>query len=277
MNKIMKCLLCLITAVLVFQGGRFSLADEVSRELMLKKGEEYCFRSRGILTRILILDKYKVMQGGGRDDNFAYYAMLGENMKSRILKYDLRTWKCMGISEPLFLGHANDISYDVNRHLLGIAGTYDRKIIYVDQDDLQEAGSEMTLASLSRLAYLPDGSGMIGGAAYQYILFYDDDFMKAVNTFECQGSRYTTQGMTTDGKYIYDIGWNDIFYGDSLLNKQRQHSYIVIHNIDGEYIGDYPVYGIEGEPENIIHLENNRFAIGCNGSNCVYMVELTYE
>jgi hypothetical protein len=52
--------------------------------------------------------------------------------------------------------------------------------------------------------------------------------------------------------------------------------YIVIHDMQGYYIGSARLAGINYEPENLI-IHNGEFYLGCNQSNSVYHLELTPE
>lgn len=236
-----------------------------------------CFNTIGKLAFIPTKDNYSVMQGGGADGKYAYYAMISpikHPNEAVIYKYDMETWKCVAVSEPLPLGHANDITYDPALGCLLVAYANIKRICYVDPDMLSYMGDERTPVSFSRLEYLTETGQVLVGTGYTLAKFSKDNWKTIDSYFDCEFAQYVTQGLTSDGVYIYDIRWNDNLYEASLTDKSLVCDYIVVHDLDGRYFGSFPVCGLKGEPENIIWLGGMRFAIGCNGSDSVYLTEL---
>lgn len=151
------------------------------------------------------------------------------------------------------------------------------RVYYVDPETLTEIGFDRTLLSIHRLEYLPENSQILIGSGYTLAICQKGSWKQMDSYFLCQGNRYVTQGLTCDGTYIYDVRWNDTLYDASLQDPAILCDFIVVHDLSGRYFGDFPIYGLSGEPENIIWLGGSHFAVGCNGSDSVYLVELCKE
>lgn len=269
-----KLLIGIMICVLACAACALAFADDTASGRVLEAGKDYYFQTLKKLTKVPTIDAFSVMQGGGRDEKYAYYAMVRRDVETKIFKYDLETWKCVAVSEPLLLGHCNDLAYDPVNHRLAVARVYAPYISFIDPETLTVTDKERTLIYVHRLAYVPDESELVTASNYTYMLYNADNYKKAIGYFDCQGYHYTTQGMTVDSSYIYDIRWDDSLYEQSLTDKTVQCDYIVIHDLAGNFIGNFPVYGLEGEPENIFILDNGQFVIGCNGSDSAYLVEM---
>lgn len=256
-----------------------AVAEESAEDAQVRfeEGCSYYFQATECVAKVPTVDNYRVLQGGGTDGKYAYYAMADNINKAIIYKYDMETWECIASSEPLKLGHANDITYDPEENKLIVAFTNNTKLCYVDPDTLTSIDNEYITVYPHRLQYIPQTKQMLIGSSYMLLFFEKGDYKTAKSSFTCQGNRFTTQGLTCDGSYVYDVRWDDEQYKASLIDQSIVCDWIVVHDVQGKYIGDLPIYGLEGEPENIIWLGGNRFVIGCNGSDSVYLTELRQE
>ena len=83
--------------------------------------------------------EYVVAQGAATDGEFVYFLMrTSANGNGIICKYSLKTRKFAGQSEPIYVFHGNDMTYDSAKKLLYIAhGSTEGKILTaVDPDTL---------------------------------------------------------------------------------------------------------------------------------------------
>lgn len=267
----MKKLLCFVLLLLCVFPAPHATAENVS----LDPDRKYHFQATGLAVHIPTVDRFRCLQGGGTDGTYAYYAMTNAVDTAIIHKYDLKTWSHTAASEPLKLGHANDITYDAEHHRLIVAHIDMQRVCYVDPDTLTDIGFDRTLSSIHRLSYLPETNRLLMATGYILTIYPNGNYKRADDYFICQSSRFTTQGLTSDDRYVYDVRWDYQTYAAG--DKDAVCDYIVIHTLDGQYIGEIPVYGLEGEPENIIYLGGYDFVIGCNGSNNVYFVTLIQD
>lgn len=274
-TSVKHSLMIFVVLVFLLAFSALILAHEAAEEeFVLDKDKHYYVQVTDCAVHIPTNEPYRYLQGGGTDGKYAYYAMTEGKDYALIYKYDLKNWQCVAISEPLKLGHANDITYDSNRHRLIVAYVELNRVCYVDPDSLTDLGFDRTLFSVHRLEHLPKSNQLLIGSGYYLSFFQDGNYRRSDSYFECQGNRYVTQGLACDENYVYDVRWDVDQYEASLANDTIVCDFIVVHDVQGNYIGDIPVYGLSGEPENIICLGGNQFAIGCNGSDSVYLAEL---
>lgn len=137
-------------------------------------------------------------------------------------------------------------------------------IVFVNPDDLSFI-EYIDVPTLSRaLDYIPEKNQYVLAAGYNFYL--TDENFNTVSTFTCGYPKLTTQGLCTDGKYIYDPRWQS----------GAKYQTITINTLDGKFVGAIPLYGIDGEPENIFR-DGNSFVMGCNKSDAVFRLALLYK
>ncbi len=215
---------------------------------------------------------YSVMQGGGTDGKYAYYALINKSVTPEhalIYKYDLETLELVKVSEPLPTAHSNDIAYDAKNNRLVISRcTADDGWLCLDIVDPEtlELKETVTTAIANRAVdYIPETDQYI--LASNWTLTLTDSNFNRISSFNCSDPQYTSQGCCVYGKYLIDVRY---------VSKSDVH-YNVIHTLDGKYICTAPVYGLSGaEPENMF-IYDGRFIMGCNKTNSVYELEMLPE
>ncbi len=244
-------------------------------EEIINSGKEYVFYSIEKLASVPTTGSYSVLEGGGSDGKYAYYAMISKSTKPEtaiIYKYDMATWELVATSKSLPTAHTNDITYDSKNHRLVISycandeGTVmsSNGIVFVNPDDLSFI-EYIKCPTLSRaISYLPDTDQYLCAAGYTFHL--TDADLNTISSFTCGYPKLTTQGFYCDGKYIYDPRWQS----------GARYQTITINTLDGQFIGAVPLYNIDGEPENLFR-DGNSFIMGCNGADAVFRLALLYK
>lgn len=173
------------------------------------------------------------VQGGGTDGKYMYACILNateDDPSCMILKYDLKTQNRVAISAELKLGHANDIAYNPDEHILLVAHcvqntSYNGKpaagLISVFDPDTLALKKTIPLAEGCDISitYNQETKQYITiGVQNNYVYIYDKDFnlVRTITSFGmCKGSfngkycgDYLMQGIETDGKYLYISGWH---------------------------------------------------------------------
>ena len=142
-------------------------SDYPDPEAILNSGREYAFYSIEKLAIVPTIGNYSVLQGGGTDGKYAYYAMINKSTKPEtayIHKFDLKTWELVATSKSLPTAHTNDITYDSKNHRLVISYCSNKEgttmsspgIVFVNPDDLSFI-EYIDAPTISRgLNYLPE-------------------------------------------------------------------------------------------------------------------------
>ena len=238
------------------------------RELS-ESGRGFCFAMTERVFRVPSLEGCNVMQGGGTDGKYAYIAQINKATDPEtaiIFKYDLSTMEFVKNSAVLPTGHTNDITYDSKNNRLVICSGLDnwRRTTFLDPETLEVIGHVIAPITNRGIEYLPDVDQYIVASGYN--IYTTDAQFNPISSFPCQNPQYTTQGTTCDGKYVYDVRYT---------NSRGTH-YIVVHDMQGNYMGSARLAGINYEPENMF-LYNGEYYLGCNNSNSVYHLELIPE
>lgn len=195
------------------------------------------------------------VQGGGTDGKYMYACMLNateEIPSCMILKYDLKTQNRVAISKELKLGHANDMAYNPDEHILvvshcvlstthngqpaaGLVSIFDPDTLALKETIPLAEGSDISIT------YNRETKQYITvGLQNNYIYIYDKDF-NLVKTFTgfgiCRGvfngvycGDYLMQGIDTDGKYLYISGWHggsDFLTLRSIEEETSTHIHVV--------------------------------------------------
>lgn len=245
--------------------------DYPDPEEIINSGKEYAFFSIDKLTDVPTKGNFSVMQGGGSDGKYAYYAMINKSTTpetAMIYKYDMATWELVASSKSIPSAHTNDITYDSKNHRLVISycSSTDgwKGLVFVNPDTL-EFIEYIVAPTVSRgVTYLPEKNQYVFAANYTFCL--TDENFNTISSFVCGYPQLTTQGFYCDGKYIYDPRWKS----------GAKYQTITIDTIDGNFIGAIELHGIDGEPENIFR-DGNSFVMGCNKSDAVFRLALAYK
>lgn len=208
---------------------------------------------------LAVSDDQDGMQGGGTDGKYAYYALYNDD-EAYIYKFDLETWELVDVSDLLPTGHSNDITYVPEKHVLMVADctTKDdwKGVNYIDPDTLELIKYEILPAGSRGLQYIPETQQYIISGGYTHNVYDKDfNFIKSIN---CGFQRDTTQGIYSDGSYIYDAR-----YGDTGESEDSGQNRILIHDFDGNFISEGiicdPVKNSENEN---VFIHNNLFYVG---------------
>ncbi len=241
-------------------------------EEVTASGREWAFYAIDDMATIPAQGNFNVVQGGGTDGKYVYIALINKSSSPQtaiIRKYDMETWEIVATSDVIQSRHTNDITYDSknNRLVICTCDALDqwRGVVYLNPDTLEATGPELVPIGARGVSYLAETD--------QYVLAHEYGYAIGNNKFEQVGyvqDQYpylTTQGFDCDGTYIYDPRWDST----------ASHQTIVVHKIDGTFIGAIPLYGISGEPESIMCLDDGTFLMNCGGSNTIYRLALMYN
>ena len=203
------------------------------------KGYEFDVKSKQILKMSVPTatapsgQSLSCVQGGGTDGKYMYACILNATEKDpscMILKYDLKTQNRVGTSKELKLGHANDMVYNPDEHILLVSHcvkntTYNGQpaagLVSVFDPDTLALIKTIPLAEGSdvSITYNQETKQYITvGVQNNYVYIYDKDFnlVRTITGFGmCKGNfngqycgDYLMQGIETDGKYLYISGWH---------------------------------------------------------------------
>ena len=137
-------------------------------------------------------------------------------------------------------------------------------LVFVNPDDLSFIEYIDAPTKSRGLDYLPGTNQYILAAGYNFYL--TDENFNTISSFTCGYPELTTQGLCTDGKYIFDPRWNS----------GARYQTITINTIDGQFISAVELHNIDGEPENLFR-DGNSFVMGCNKSDSVFRIALFYK
>ncbi len=245
----------------------FPSLDEV-----MASGRELCFYAVEKIMTISPQGNFNVLQGAGSDGTYAYFALIdksGSVEKAIIRKYDMKTWELVATSGEIPSYHTNDITYDSKNHRLVICTCAEvdqwRGVVYVNPDTLEVIEHTLIPTGGRALTYLPATNQYISALEYGYVI--TNDKFERVTSFQDQFPKLTTQGFDCDGTYIYDPRWE----------KSAAYQTIVVHKVDGTFVGAIPLYGVDGEPEDIICDNDGTFVMQCNGNKSVFRLALMYK
>lgn len=214
---------------------------------------------------------YTNMQGICDDGKYAYVSMIdhgGSPERALIHKFDLATGELVKSSQPLDTRHTNDMTYDSKNHRLVISrlgpedGGYG--ICIVDPDTL-ELTETFNLSTYNiAIEYLPTTDQYIAATGSSFCLL-DYEF-NMISSFENADTRFVKQGFCSDEKYVYDVRYD----------KGAIIHYIVVFDMDGNYLGTGKLLGAKGEPESMYVYEDELY-LGCCFSDVVYKLEIIPE
>lgn len=233
-------------------------------EEVITSGKEFAMYPVEKVTTLSQVGAFTVLQGGGTDGQYAYYAFLDKTTDtSVIVKIDIATWKTVKISDPLNTGHTNDITYNSRLGKLVVTNSNDSwfRVSFIDPETLTETGYHVNSISSRAINYIEGTDQYVLGGVFDF--YITDSGFNLLRQFTCGNPQYTTQGLFCDGKYIYDARYNS----DDKTN------YVTVNSIDARYWGTAAIPGATGELENIFRI-GNEFYIAYNKTFVVYRAVL---
>lgn len=240
-------------------------------EELINSGKELAFYSIEKLATVPTKGNFSVLQGGGSDGKYAYYAMINKSTTPEtaiIYKYDIATWELVANSKSMPSAHTNDITYDSKNHRLVISYCSAEDgylgLVFVNPDTLEFIEYIKSPTANRGVCYLPERNQYLFATSYTFHL--TDENFNTISSTTCGYPELTTQGFYCDGKYIYDPRWKS----------GAKYQTITINTLDGQFIGALELHNIDGEPENIFR-DGNSFVMGCNKSDAVFRLALLYK
>lgn len=178
----------------------FSLSD------MIRSGHTVIASSAGQVAKTAIYREFNIGQGSCSDGTYVYFVLRNSNdTGALVVKHRLDDGSFVAVSDPLDLGHGNDMTYDTKNDRLVIAhGQSEGQILtLVDPQTL----------TLIRDIDIPKGAGAItynekrniyaisqGGSTLHMLTA---DFAWITSYTRPDDVPYTAQGMGSDDDYIY--------------------------------------------------------------------------
>lgn len=173
------------------------------------------------------------MQGGDTDGQYGYYALndggeVGES-RTRIYKIDLSTWEIVQISQDIFCGHANDVTYIPEKNQLAVTWC-ERPIenaTMIDAETLEEVGVVTYPTPHPTMDYSSDRKQYVFGSTQKNnnVSIYDET-LEFVAEIPCDIS-FAKQCIESDDTFIYGL---------QSPNTGGQRGYIFLFNWEGEYV-----------------------------------------
>lgn len=235
-------------------------------------------------TKIVDGTTFNVAQGIATDGEYLYFTLrLPDDTGAVIVKTTLAGQE-VACSERLDLGHANDLTYDSeNRWLVvahGSSSTYQesgngngRRLSFIDPDTLEVLHSRANIIPSSyaagAIAY-HDGKYYIsrGGTAFRIVTISKGfPVVSGVSNLSRQPASvegsdgYTSQGMGTDGKYVY------------FPMSGREDNIVVVYTLDGEYVMTFRI-PVTLESESLVFVNGSMYV--CFNANGAVILKVTF-
>ncbi len=233
-------------------------------EEIITSGKEFAMYPIEKVMPLSQVDAFTVLQGGGTDGKYAYYAFLNKATDTAVIvKIDIASRETVKISDPLNTGHTNDITYNPKLGKLVVNNSNDSwfRVSFIDPETLTETGYHVNAVSSRGISYIEETDQYVLGGVFDF--YITDSGFNLQSQFTCGNPQYTTQGLFCDGKYIYDARYNS----DDKTN------YVTVNSIDAKYWGTATIPGVTGELENIFRI-GNEFYIAYNKTFVVYRAVL---
>ncbi len=234
----------------------------------LKEGRSY----QGILSPQFTfkpaLPLHTIQQGACYLNGYFYIAMTRyaseqtDNNEMTCIHVLDRQGNLVRCSEPLKLGHANNISYNpdldqlVVSHCQGSEESDYYTYSLVDPETFEITKTEVKDFPFFSMAYSPEKQQYASGRWSGETIDICDKDMNLIKTVNVTVPKSLSQGVFADGNYIYFIR----------STKDSQGSELLIYNWDATLIHQIPIQGMQDhtyEPENI-NIINGTAYIMCN-------------
>ncbi len=203
------------------------------------------------------------LQGFTTTDKYLFMVLNGfDDTKSMIKVYDLNTFKQIKSYEYASLGHANDVTYNINNKMIYVlAGGGSKLLFEFDSNDFKYVRTiELELPGRS-ITYIDDSDSYAIRTVStgfrlnkEFELYNKMPFIVGMNIRKDLGR----QGWTYYKKNIYYSNWSWIRLGGDGSNV------IFVYSMDGENIETYYTEKNIGEIEDIAFF-NNKMILGFNG------------
>lgn len=214
------------------------------------------------------------MQGGDTDGKYGYYALNdggdeGESLTC-IYKIDFETWEIIAISDPIFCGHANDVTYIADTNQLAVTWCEDpiENATLINAETLEYIDTITYPYPQAMMDYSPIlKQYVMGGVGKQPWTICDQNYTY-VGSVE-QDLKFAVQGIECDDKFIYNIQ-SPISGGDK--------GYLFVYNWEGERL-HLITFDIEYECENI-SVYGNKLILAVNDHHdekTVRFYEMTFS
>jgi hypothetical protein len=237
----------------------------------------FFFRPGKAILHVPNQGQFTSTQGCGYDGTYIYVGKIDSSPNDpehgKILKYRMDTGELVAVSEALPTNHTNDICYDPTTGLLIVTGANGtgkymggKLISFVDPETLTMVKTLIGPMYMRSVEYCPELDVYIiaGGDGARSIFHFDKDFNE-ISSFKQKGNNYTVQAVCTDGKYVYDPRY---------LGKTSEIHYMNTHTLDGEFIGEIPIYNLQGEEPESMFIADGKFYLCCGISNIIYELEM---
>lgn len=205
------------------------------------------------------LGDYATAQGACTDSKYAYFAI--NNGYTTILKYDVNTWELVSRSDSIYLGHANDMTYNPHLDLIVVAhNAPDFNIIsFLDPKDLTVVKTQEIEKKIHSISYNEKYNKYVVGLSGTYNFSILDNSFEEIEKIEGYKSGYLRQGADCDNDYLYFVQSGG---GGNL---------IVIYNWNGELVDTISV-NKSYEIESIFHVDNTFYATLHYYGNYIYRI-----
>lgn len=224
----------------------------------------------GTYAKIIPGDEYDFPQGGCTDGKFVYLAMSG-NDKFRITKVDMSTWEIVDRSEPLFLGHANGMTYNSKTNQIIVANDTEdhyKEIFFMDPDSLTVTGEKTLAMDIATIAYNATRDQYVVADNDEQFYVLDADFNELLYN-EGHYVNLSPQDCDCDENYIY--------IGNTGVSKDPGMEATKVYSWDGEYQGIFRME-IQEEHESIFNYDGKYYVAFVIGNGCgIYEIHYDFE
>ncbi len=202
--------LAMAAALTVSAAGCSSGTAKPGKQLkeLIGSGEAVGIKAR--LTEVIACEpvgEYRVAQGAACDGSNVYFILrLPEDGNGIIVKYDLKTGKYINKSEPIYVFHGNDMTYDSGKKLLYVAhGSSEGKILTaVDPETLSVTEQSIAIErGAGAITYSPGRNSFAISQGGKSLHFLDSGLKYVRSAERSKPDGYTAQGMGSDEEYIF--------------------------------------------------------------------------
>ena len=173
---------------------------------------------------------YRVGQGACSDGTYVYFILKpSADGEAIITKYNLKTGAFVKRSQPIYVFHGNDMTFDTARNLIYVShGSSEGKILTtVDPDTLEVVTQSVSIKKGSgAITYSPERDAFAisqGGTSLHFL----NNELKVQKSLSREALDYTAQGMGSDEDYIYF----------PMSPKNDNHdNVLVVYDWDGNYV-----------------------------------------
>ena len=227
----------------------------------------FSFAAAEKVAQVTPIGAHSNMQGGGTDGRHAYACMINQAASPEtcmLHKFDLETGELIKVSELLPTNHSNDMTYDDKNHRLVICAG--GAVGFVDPETLELVEQIPPPGGMyfRGIEYLPTTDSYVIASGMTFYLV--DGSFNVISSFPCQDDKYVSQGLYCDEKLIYDVRYQ---------NGGKVHA-IVVHDMQGNYLGTGSLFGVGGEPENMFTV-GDEYYLGSNRDNAFFRMVVMPE